>query len=419
MFSYQWRYHNRITHLLRYSHWYEKGRIKKKFEEAHRLHKEGKSKVKIADILHIRRPTIITWLSQEAYGEQRGWSAGSRRKYTSEEEQRIVTIKKEMIDRKAYFLGAPYVQMHYEEQQPKKRLPTEWFISDVVRTHGLQTREPKKRNKGQGIVERLKYPIHSIVKLGRIHQSVDYIGKKFITGRTEPISIFGASYYQWLKLYQIRRVLAETTESATRCLSTFWKTFPIPNVVRMDNGMTFRGTGRLDGRVGRFLKFLLNIGITPLFSAAYQSYTNPHIEGHNSTFTQKLWSQHRFTSTEEIDRECERFNAESKKFYFWKFKERLAQKSLRYFHDNQTVSSDVLHSTKGKKVCFIRFVQRWSEKDHQYGVVVLNRFVEVPSEYNNQYLFVELYLETATVHVRSERDGIVTEITRRPFPFSL
>jgi len=197
-----------------------------------------------------------------------------------------------MIDRKDYFLGASYVEMHYEDMHPDERRPSLWFIKDVVRRSGLQTYEPKKRSKQKGVVERLLFPITSIVTLGRIHQSCDFIGKKFIAGRTEPISIFGTSYYQWLKLYQIRRVLAETSESAIRFLTTFWKTFPLPNVMRMDNGMTFRGTGHAEAHIGRFLKFLLNLGITPLFSAAYQSYTNPHVEGHNRTFTQKLWSQH-------------------------------------------------------------------------------------------------------------------------------
>lgn len=328
-------------------------------------------------------------------------------------------MKRGMIDRKDYFLGAPYVQMGYEETYPNERLPSIWFIKDVVQRNGLQITEPKKRTKDKGIVERLLFPITSIIGLGRIQQSCDFIGKKFIIGRTEPISIFGTSYYQFLKIYQIRRVLAETTESATRFLTTFWKTFPLPNVMRMDNGMTFRGAGRASGNVGRFLKFLLNLGITPLFAAAYQSYTNPHIEGHNRTFTQKLWSQHRFTAVDEIDRECERFNAESKKFYLWKFKERLTQKSLRYLREDDVPLIDILRSTRGKKICFIRFVERWSEEEFRCGFIVLNRFVAVPIEYTNQYVFVELDLLTATLHVRSERNGIATEIFSQPFPFTL
>jgi hypothetical protein len=141
--------------------------------------------------------------------------------------------------------------------------------------------------------------------------------------------------------------------------------------LRIDNDSTFRGTGSTEANIGRFLKFLLNLGVKPLFSAAYQSYTNQHIEGHNSTFTQKLWSKNIFACPEEIDRECDRFNAENKKFYLWKFKERLQQKTLRYLQLDRPIAIDALRSAKGKKIFFIRFVQCWNEADNRYGIVVL------------------------------------------------
>ena len=82
--------------------------------------------------------------------------------------------------------------------------------------------------------------------------------------------------------------MSESAICAIEQLSLLWQIIPIPDVIRVDNGMTFRGTGAGVAHVGMFLKFLLNLGITPLFSSPYQSYTNPHIEGHNRTFTEKL-----------------------------------------------------------------------------------------------------------------------------------
>jgi len=81
--------------------------------------------------------------------------------------------------------------------------------------------------------------------------------------------------------------------------------------------------------------------------------------------------------------------------------------------------TDILRSTRGKKICFIRFVERWSEEEFRCGFVVFNRFVDVPSEYNNQYVFVALNLATATLHILSEWEGIVTEIFNQPFPFTV
>lgn len=369
-------------------------------------------------MLGIRRATIRAWLAHGTYEEGRGWKLG-KRIHTDGEEERIVAIKRAMIDERRYFVGAPYVQMRYAKTYRDDPLPSVWFVKDVVRRYGLQTHEPKKRRKGQNIVSRLQFPIRSIVTLGRIQQASDFIGKKFIAGRREPISIFSTSYYQWLALYQIRRVVAETAASAITCLTDLWTTTPRCDVMRIDNGMTFRGTGAAEAHVGRFVKFLLNAGITPLFSSPYQSYTNPHVEGHNRTFTEKLWTKHRFTDLEDIDRECARFNAESREYYEYAFRARLAQRSLQYLDPKRPIASDALRSTKGKRICFIRFVERWNERAGMSGVVILNRFVVIPEPYLHQYVFVVLHLETATLSVRSEHDGVSTEILRLPFPYTV
>lgn len=327
-------------------------------------------------------------------------------------------MKQAMIKRDDYLLGAPHVQMHYSVRYPDGRLPSEWFIEEVTRRHRLQTREQKKRGKGTDIVKRLLFPIQSTIKLGKVQQSADFIGKKFIHGRTEPISFFATGYYQWFKLYRMWRIAAETVDEAITCLQEFWATHPVPHVFRLDNAMTFRGAGQLVAHLGRFLKFLLNLNIIPLFSAPYQSYTNPHIEGNNSTFAQKVWMKKTFSSLPEIDHECGRFNAELERFYQWKFKERLSLPGLRYLAPDYQVNTETLRSTRGKKVAFLRQVQRWVEENGHCGIVLLNRFIPLPDPYNNQYVFTVINLETTTLHVYSEQDGVSTEILREPFPMT-
>lgn len=369
--------------------------------------------------LEIRRATIIGWLGKTEYGDERGWTEGKKRTHTDLEEERVAALKRQRISGKKFFLGTSYVQMDYAKAYPENPPPSTWFIDAVVRRHGLQTHEPKKRGKGQNIVSRLLFPIRSIVSLGAIQQSMDFIGKKFIRGSSEPVSIFSTSYYQGLQLFQIQRVLAEKAEEVVRCLTGVWRKFPIPDVLRMDNGATWRGAINAEATISRCLRFILNLGVKPLFSAPYQSYTNPHIEGHNRTFTEKLWSKNFFTSSEQIDEKCVGFNAESRELYDWKFKERLGGSGIRYLGAAETAPCDILRSTKGKKIYFIRFVERWKEGDGRAGVVVLNRFVDIPDAYLNQYVFVTLDLEIAGVTVASEHQGIASVIVRKPFPYIL
>lgn len=254
--------------------------------------------------------------------------------------------------------------------------------------------------------------------LGRIQQACDYVGKKYIYGSSEPVSILSTGYYQWFEIHQIWRVLGETAQATVDKLAAFWVDHPLPHVLRIDNAMTFRGGGKHPAAVSRFLKFVLNCHVTPLFAAPYRAYTNPHIEGYNRTFTEKLWNRHTFSAPAEIDRECARFNAESEEFFRFKFTQRLKAKGLRYRGARAPINTETLVTARGKQICFIRFVESWKERNEEIGIVVLERFIELPAAYLNQYVFAALDLATAMLSVRSETEGRVMEVRKVAFPYS-
>lgn len=365
----------------------------------------------------VHRATLRAWLGTADYHDRRGWDKGVLRKYTPRVRERVIALKQARIDQQKYFLGSAYVQMDYVKGFPQEPAPSLWFIDESVRQAGLQTHAPRKRTQGQNIIQRHRFPIKMIVGLGRIQQACDFIGKKYLLGSRDPISVFSTSYYQWLEIYQIWRVLSETVEEAVGCLGRFWVAHPIPQVMRIDNAMTFRGGGRKPAVISRFLKFLLNCHITPLFAAPYRSYTNPHIEGHNRTFTEKLWARHTFTTREAIDQECARFNAESEEFFRFKFEERLKAKGLRYQRSSAAANLQTLTTTRGKRIGFIRFVEIWKERNAEIGIVVLERFIDLPAPYLNQYVFATLDLAAARLTVCSEVEGQVSMIRTVRFPY--
>jgi hypothetical protein len=371
----------------------------------------------IARRLSVSRPTLIAWFKHDTYQDHRGWIKGELRKYKSTTRDRVILLKKTRINQGRYFLGAPYIQMDYAKHYPNEETPSLWFIDESVRLAGLQTKIPKKRTKGHDIVKRFRFPIRTIIKLGKIQQACDFIGKKYIYGSSEPISIFSTSYYQWFEIYQIWRISAETAQVSADCLTAFWADHPVPHVLRIDNAMTFRGGGPQPAVISRFLKFLLNSHVMPLFAAPYRPYTNPHIEGHNRTFTEKLWGRHIFTDRESIDRECARFNAESEEFFRFKFAKRLSAKGLRYKDPKTPINTETLTAVRGKSVSFIRYVESWKERNEEIGIVVLERFVELPDPYLNQYVFASLDLNQAMLRVYSEFEGITTEIRKMAFPY--
>ena len=155
--------------------------------------------------------------------------------------------------------------MDYAKQFPDQEPPSVWFIDKTIRQAGLQTKKPKKHKKGGA--EYLLYPVQAIKELGSVHQSADFIGKKYIAGQREPINIFSTSYYAPFKLYQIKLVVAEQAVYALENLTKLWRKYPVPDVLRIDNGLQFRGTARGKRYLSTFLKFLLNLGIVPLFGS--------------------------------------------------------------------------------------------------------------------------------------------------------
>ena len=307
--------------------------------------------------------------------------------------------------------------MDYARQRPKETAPAIWYIDKVVRDAGLQTRKPKAK-KRKGGSQYLLYPVECIKKLGYIHQSADFIGKKYISSRSEPINIFSSNYYCPFKLYKIKRVLAEKAIYAIEELKQQWQKYPIPNVFRMDNGLQFRGTASGKRAVGMFLRFLLNLNVTPLFGSPSKPWTNPHIEGHNRVFNEKVWGSNFFTSPEHIDRECERFNQENYELFEFKYSQLIFNGNFDYIEPKQEIIIDKLISIQGKKIYFIRFVESFN-KDQKAHIIILNEIVYLPEKYNYQFVFVEWDIEKERLLIYSEFKKKITLIYQIKFMLNI
>jgi hypothetical protein len=356
-------------------------------------------------------------LQQDAYEDNRGWHKGQARLYTdSAVAERICTLKRSRIKNNKYFLGSQYVQMDYAKQYPQEELPSIWFIDKTIRQAGLQTRKPKKHRKGGS--QYLLYPVQSIRNLGYVHQSADFIGKKYIAGQREPINIFSTSYYAPFRLYQIKPVAAEQAVHAIAHLTRLWDTYPLPHILRIDNGLQFRGTARGKRYLSTFLKFLLNLGVKPLFGSPSKPWTNPHIEGHNRVFHEKVWGRNFFTSRDQVAAECERFNNESLEYFHFKYAQLVCNGLFSYIEPQQHIETDKLLSVEGKRIYFIRFVET-ADKGAKAWIKILNETVFLPECFANQFVFVEWNIEHEHLLIYSEYKKIVTLIMERTFKLNI
>lgn len=365
----------------------------------------------------MRRATVIAWLKHERYGPQRGWKRGRARKHTDPAvPERICRIKRRRLAQ-CYLVGSEYVQMDYARHYPGEPLPSLWHIDQVVRQAGLQSHKPCKRVRGGSTY--LLYPRGLVQQLGTLQESADFIGKKYLAGRTQPVTIFASCYYQPFKLFQITRTEAERATYAIEALLRQWHSYPVPQVMRLDNAGAFIGSGSAQRRLGVFVVFLLNLGVTPLFAAPRSPWQNGHIEGHNRVFGEKLWKRHRFTTVEELDQENARFNQESAELFQFKYRQ-----LARRFHRRLLCSSvcrrglsedgSRLRTRRDKKICFVRFVEV-QESQPKAGISIMNELVPLPEAYARQFVFASWDLQCQRLTVTSEYQGTVSLVTTIPF----
>lgn len=365
--------------------------------------------------MNVSRKTIREWLSAETYQDNRGWEKDKARKYIDDRvAERIVELRARRIKKKKYFIGSDYLQMDYAKGHSTEDIPSKWFIEETIRDNKLQTRKPKKRKKGGA--EYLLYPTESIRNLGYIHQSADFIGKKYIAGKSEPVNIFSTCYHAPVKIYQIQRILAEKSTYAIEFLEKFWLIYPIPDVFRIDNGLQFRGTASGKRVIGKFLIFLLNLGITPLFGSPSKPWTNPHVEGHNRVFNEKVWNKNYFTSLKQIDTECKRFNQESKELFKFRYANLIVnnQNLFGYLEKNQKINTNKLRTTANKKIYFARFAELL-EENHRAQIIIMNETVYLSEKYAHQFVFVEWDLEKERLFIYTEYKKIRKLIKKQKF----
>lgn len=382
------------------------------FAEVHRLRRLGSNNSQIAEALHLRRATVIDWLSREVYSDTRGWQAGRARKHTDPEVAKRIRRLKKRRGNDNYLVGAEYVQMDYAKSFPGQAVPSVWYVESIIRKAGLQSKKPRPKRRGGSVY--LLYPVVCMRRLGLIQESADFIGKKYLDATTRPVTIFSSCYYRPFKMYQIQRTESEKASFAIEILRQQWTEFPRPHVVRMDNGGPFRGTSRGARCLGTFVVFLLNLGIVPLFGSPSRPWTNGAVEGHNRVFSEKVWQKNRFRSLEDVDRENARFNAEGREYFDYRYRSLAERFQARRLAPEHRVKTDMLRTRRNKKIHFIRFVEPALDIPRGH-ITVMNEQVFLPEAYLHQFVFATWDLEQEQLQIVSEYQGTCTPVLRHPF----
>lgn len=350
---------------------------------------EGLSKTGISVLLNVSKGFVMRWTRSEAQSveqDDRGWPKGHSRVWDRVTWKRVASIHDWLNTHpKRFYSGATAIQLHYQRRYPDSPVPPLRTIGWMLQALGLsQSRRPKAK----GAARYLCYPEHTVyASLGKRVLEADFIGKKYLRGRSEPVNFIGFSFKQAPKLRYFQRVEAQTTAAIRQASKTFFKTFEYPDVMKVDNGQATLGTGSGKRCISRFMVFLLQHQILPVFAVPRKPFSQASIEGNNSVFSRKFWHSCEFTSLRQLDTHLGWFNQSSLEYTGYDTSKRTRRASKKNFIP---------------KVYFIRQVR---EDDNGRGYIdVVNERIPIRKNYINYFVLAEWNLVEQKLNVLFEKD---------------
>lgn len=368
----------------------------------HRLfYEQGYSKSAIARRLGLSKAFVVRWTqspTQDLAADARGWPKGRSRRWDAAVRERIARLHAElMADPREFFAGATAIQQRYRQRYPGEPLPPLRTIGRVLAERGLST--TRQRGRGKGAARYLCYPEHTVYQgLGQRVLEADFVGHKYLTGRSEPVNFLGFAFKKAPKLRYFYRVEAQNSTTLIATCERFFTQFETPEVIKVDNGAPALGSVSGKRSLSRFVHFLLAHQITPVFAVPRKPFSQASIEGNNSVFARKFWNTQQFASLADLDQRLAWFN----------------DSSLAYT-GYQPPPSAPRSTPFVPRVYFIRQVREHPDDPQRGRIEVLNEPIDLPGSYIQYFVLAEWHLPDEQLNVYFEQETTAKNIMSLPF----
>jgi len=349
------------------------------------------SKNVIAKKEGLSKKFVIKWTksrNQDFSKDERGWKKGKRRRWAKETEKRIRTIHKILESNPLeFYTGATAIEQEWRKRYPKLPCPPLRTIGQILKDLGLSKK--RERDKHKGAAKYLCYPEYTIYNLlgGRVLES-DFIGKKYITGQTEPLNFIAFSFKKEPKLRYFKRILGQSADEFIKWTDYFFKKFEKPDLMKIDNSLATIGSASGKRNISKAMKFLLENQVIPLFTVPRKPFSQASIEGNNSVFSRKFWNRIEFKSVREVDEKLEWFNKASE----------------RYLNYQKPKEITIQKKNFIPKIYFIRQVREDKEQTGKAFINILNEKVFLPKSYINYFVLAEWNLKQEQLSIYFEKE---------------
>jgi len=364
--------------------------------------KWGISKNMIAKSKGVSKDFVIRWTrapGEDFSEDKRGWKRGRGRRWDKETVKRIKRIHKDMKeDPRQFYIGATAVAQEWLARYRHQECPPLRTIGKILSDLHLSGKMRKDRHKGAA--RYLCYPEYTIYnRIGKRVLEADFIGKKFIKGRTEPVNFIGFSFKKEPRIRYYKRVEGQTAKCVIEECKRFFERFEKPDCIKVDNCLATIGSASGKRNLSKVMRFLLEQRVIPIFAVPRKPFSQASIEGNNSVFSKKFWKRYEFKDLEDIDEKLKWFNDASQRYSGYRSL-RVGGKRKKHFRPN---------------VYFIRQVKGYKGQDRRGSIDVLNECILLPPAYINYFVLAKWDLTRQELFVYLEKDKRLEIIKKLPF----
>jgi hypothetical protein len=335
--------------------------------------------------------------------DNRGWCKGKRRKWNKKDEEKIRTIHKQLKnDPYQFYIGATAIEQEWRKEYPEISPPPLRTIGRIMAD--LKLSRKRKRDKHKGAARYLCYPEYTIYTLlgGRVLES-DFIGKKYITGRTEPLNFIAFSFKKEPKLRYFKRIDGQTADNFIKQSDRFFKKFEKPDFMKIDNSLAIIGSASGTRNISKAMGFLLKNQVIPIFAVPRKPFSQASVEGNNSVFSRKFWNRIEFKSVAEVDEKLEWFNLSSQRYTGYQLP-KVKPRTKKDFIP---------------KIYFIRQVKEDKEQTGKAFIDILNEKVFLLKSYINYFVLAEWNLKEEQLYIYFEKEQESKMIKKLSFKINL
>ena len=375
------------------AHYGQKKLVKLRAEVNRLYFNDGLSKNAIASKKRVSKNFVLAWTQspdQDFTADKRGWPVGRRRKWDDKVEERIKQLHVSLkADPKTFYWGPTAIAQQWRSRYADEAAPPLRTIGQMLKDMGLSQKQRKRG--APGASRYLCYPEHTIYNvLGRRVMEADFVGHKFLAGRSEPIHFVGFCFKKSPKLRYYKRIASANARHLIAECRVFFQRFEKPDCIKVDNAAATIGTRFAKRTISGTVAFLLGRQVHPIFAVPRRPFSQASIEGNNSVFARKFWNRCKFESVADIDEQLEWFN----------------ESSLRYTgYQPPTQQTGDKDKTFVPVVYFLRQVREQPDSGDA-TIEVLNEHIRLAASYVNYFVLAKWHLldETLTVYLEKEQE---------------